>query len=364
MARFIAFYLPQFHPTPENDEWWGNGFTEWVNVAKARPMFRGHFQPHIPSDLGFYDLRLSETRCLQAEYAKRAGIEAFCYWHYWFGNGKQLLERPFNEVVESGQPDYPFCLAWANHSWYKKLWDPKAKEKDSLLIEQAYPGEDDYREHFESLLNAFKDKRYLKVDNKLFFVIYDPLGFKDIERFITVWRQLAKENGLNDFYFVGRDADSRNKDEILSKGLDAIYNDDYINVHHHCSLFKKILLYIQRTYFHKPTVFQYKDAIKYMMIDDCKNRDVIPTLVPNWDHTPRSGKNAIILQNSTPDLFKKAVQRAIDVVREKPKEEQIVMIKSWNEWGEGNYMEPDLQFGTQYIDALREIIDKNSEVNV
>lgn len=359
MARFITFYLPQFHPTPENDKWWGKGFTEWVSVSKARPLFRGHYQPHIPSDIGFYDLRVPETRIMQAEYAKKAGIEAFCYWHYWFGNGKRLLERPFNEVLASGEPDFPFCLAWANHSWYKKLWDPKAKEKDTLLAEQTYPGVEDYIAHFNAMLPAFKDNRYFKVNGKLFFVIYDAINFNDLELFVSTWRRLAKENGLNDFYFVGRDADSRNKERILSRGLDAIYNDDYFNIHHHLSKWKKVLLYIQRNYLHRPTVFQYKDAIKHMIIDDCANEGVIPTLVPNWDHTPRSGGNAIILQNSTPELFKVATQRAIDIVSNKPADEQVVIIKSWNEWGEGNYMEPDQQYGTQYLDALREVIEKN-----
>ena len=139
MARFIAFYLPQYHIIPENNEWWGPGFTEWTSVARAKPLFRGHKQPHIPADLGFYDLRVPETREAQAQLAKEAGVEGFCYWHYWFGNGKRLLERPFTEVVSSGKPDFPFCLAWANHSWYKKQWDLKAKGKDILLIEQKYP---------------------------------------------------------------------------------------------------------------------------------------------------------------------------------------------------------------------------------
>lgn len=164
MARFIAFYLPQYHIIPENNEWWGPGFTEWTSVARAKPLFRGHKQPHIPADLGFYDLRVPETREAQAQLAKEAGVEGFCYWHYWFGNGKRLLERPFTEVVSSGKPDFPFCLAWANHSWYKKQWDLKAKGKDILLIEQKYPGVKDYEDHFYALLEAFKDKRYIKVN--------------------------------------------------------------------------------------------------------------------------------------------------------------------------------------------------------
>ena len=152
-ARVIALYLPQFHPIPENDAWWGKGFTEWTNVAKAKPLFKGHYQPHIPADLGFYDLRLPEVREAQAELAREAGIEGFCYWHYWFGNGRRLLERPFNEVLESGKPDFPFCLAWANHSWSSNSWKKGfALQKNTLLLEQTYPGEQDYIDHFHAVL--------------------------------------------------------------------------------------------------------------------------------------------------------------------------------------------------------------------
>lgn len=357
MARFIAFYLPQYHPTPENDEWWGKGFTEWVNVAKARPLFRGHVQPHIPADLGFYDLRLPEVRNQQAELAKEAGIEGFMYWHYWFGNGKQLLERPFNEVVASGKPDFPFCLGWANHSWYKKLWDPNAPGKDVLLIEQKYPGVQDYIDHFNSLLKAFKDKRYIRVNGKLLFIIHNIQNFEDIDLFISTWRKLAKENGLNDFYFIGEDSDSRKKDLILSKGFDAIMNIDTYNIHHNLSKVSKVLHLLERKVLKRPTHFKYKDAIKYMVVDDCRSNNVMPTISPNWDHSPRSGANAILLTGATPELFQQLAENTIDIVKNKPEEEQLIFIKSWNEWGEGNYMEPDLEFGDGYIRALRKAID-------
>lgn len=359
MSRFIAFYLPQFHPTPENDEWWGKGFTEWVNVAKARPLFHGHVQPHIPADLGFYDLRLPEVREQQAQLAREAGIEAFCYYHYWFGNGKRLLEMPFDEVVRTGKPEYPFCLAWANHSWYKKLWDPNAPQKDTLLIEQTYPGVQDYVNHFNALLPAFKDKRYLRVKGKLFFIIYDAIKFEDVSNFILVWRRLAKENGLGDFYFVSTDADSRWKEQSLAKGFDAIYNVDVFNIHHHQTMFEKMIQYLLRKHLKRPTVFDYKKAMKYMINDDCKDARVIPTITPNWDHSPRSGGNAIILKNAKPEYFQQLVEQAIKVVKDKPAEEQIILIKSWNEWGEGNYMEPDLEFGHGWLDALSNAIKKN-----
>lgn len=361
MARFIAFYLPQFHPTPENDEWWGPGFSEWHSVAKARPLFRGHKQPKLPGDLGFYDLRLPETREAQAKLAREAGIEAFCYWHYWFGNGKRLLERPFTEVIASGKPDFPFCLAWANHSWYQKKWDPKAKEKDKLLIEQTYPGVEDYEAHFYAMLPAFRDKRYFRVNGKPLFIIYDTQTFVDIKTFVNTWRKLAKENDIIDFYFVGTDFDGRFREDIMSKGLDAVYENDSINIHHHLSKLEKGILYFQREFLHRPTVFEYKKAIKYMITPRCKENNVIPMITPNWDHSPRSGGRAIILNHSTPELFKDLVMQSLDTVKDKPKDEQIIVIKSWNEWGEGNYMEPDIEFGHGYLNALREAIEESNK---
>ena len=203
--RVIAFYLPQYHPTPDNDKWWGKGFTEWTNVGKAKPLFRGHYQPKVPADLGYYDLRLPEVRAAQAELAKEAGIEGFCYYHYWFGDGKQELELPFNEVIRTGEPDFPFCLCWANESWHAKFWDKDGKASSKkLLIEQRYLGHEDNVKHFYSLLPAFKDKRYMKVDGKLLFLIYRPLDFENVSGFIQDWQKLARENELEGFHFVGQ----------------------------------------------------------------------------------------------------------------------------------------------------------------
>src|SRR5262249_41646184 len=156
--RVIAFYLPQFHPIPENDAWWGPGFTEWTNVSLARPLFRGHYQPRVPGELGFYDLRMPETRAAQAALARAHGIEAFCYWHYWFA-GKQLLERPFEEVLASHEPDFPFCLAWANESW-TGIWHGAPHR---MLVQQTYPGLADHEAHFRVWLRAFEDARYVTV---------------------------------------------------------------------------------------------------------------------------------------------------------------------------------------------------------
>ena len=188
--RIIGLYLPQYHPIPENDEWWGKGFTEWTNVAQARPLFRGHYQPRIPADLGFYDLRVPEVREQQAELAREAGLEGFCYYHYWFGNGKQLLERPFNEVLASGKPDFPFCLCWANHDWTNKSWiKGNSMRMDSTIAKMVYSKED-HIAHFKALLPAFHDRRYMTVDGKPIFAVYAPHDIPDVEQFIETWQKL------------------------------------------------------------------------------------------------------------------------------------------------------------------------------
>lgn len=219
-ARVIAFYLPQFHPIPENDEWWMKGFTEWTNVGKARSLFPGHYQPKVPADLGYYDLRVPETRQAQADMAREYGIEGFCYWHYWFGNGKRLLERPFNEVLASGKPDFPFCLAWANESWKGFFHGVKTKQ---ALITQLYPGEDDYIAHFETVLPAFKDPRYITVDDKPVFMIYQPFQHPQIKEFMALWQKLAMNNGLKGIFFIGQTYHlTEERAELMDMGFDAI----------------------------------------------------------------------------------------------------------------------------------------------
>lgn len=215
--RLIAFHLPQFHPTPENDEWWGKGFTEWTNVAKAKPLYPDHYQPHVPADLGFYDLRLPEARHAQAELAREYGIEGFCYYHYWFGDGRRMLERPVNEILASGEPNFPFCLCWANHSW-NNIWQGTA---DRTLIEQTYPGLEDHRLHFEWLLKAFKDRRYITVDDKPLFLIYSPTDIPELPNVILFWRELAKQAGLAGLYLVGVNYRHRQDWNPISVGLDA-----------------------------------------------------------------------------------------------------------------------------------------------
>ncbi len=353
-CRVIALYLPQFHPTKENDEWWGKGFTEWTNVAKARSFYKGHYQPRIPADLGFYDLRLSESREAQAELAKKYGIEGFCYWHYWFGNGKRLLERPFDEVLQSGKPDFPFCLAWANHSWEKKLWNSDGKG-NKILIKQEYPGIEDTIAHFNSVLPAFKDHRYIKVNGKVFFGIYAPLDHPSIKEFINTWQTLAKKNGLKGIYFVGF-GKREDHDKILSLGFDAHQDSSLFEIIKSQNKIKVFLQKVRARLFNWPLVYQYREASRYWIHPIHKDVRTIPMIVPSWDHTPRSGKKGIVLHNSNPKDFENHVKEIIEEVKDKPEEERLILLKSWNEWGEGNYIEPDLKYGDQFLKILNSLI--------
>lgn len=354
-AQIISFYLPQFHPIPENDEWWGKGFTEWTNVTKAKPLFKGHHQPHLPADLGFYDLRIPEIRNAQAELAKDAGITGFCYWHYWFGNGKRLLEHPFNEVIKTGEPDFPFCLAWANETW-SGIW---MGSPDKVLIEQEYPGKEDFSNHFYHVLDALKDKRYIRIQNKLLFLIYRPHGFNSKE-FIDIWQNLASKEGLGRMYFVGV-SDYDNPEHygfdgfVVNSPLPVIQRvlDKKMNQKHFFEMTKKKLNLIRD----KPTMIYYKDFVNE--IKDAPLKDgIFPVLLPNWDNTPRSGLNGYVVQESTPQLFREHFSKTYNSIKHRPVHDQIIFLKSWNEWAEGNYMEPDQEFGTQYLEALKEEIEK------
>ena len=358
-AKVIAYYLPQYHPTKENDEWWGKGFTEWTMVAKAKPLFKGHVQPKIPADLGFYDLRLPQVREEQAELAKQAGIDAFCYWHYWFGNGKQLLEKPLQEVVESGKPDFPFCLGWANHSWHKKQWNSKVSRLDqTLLVEMKYPGIQDFEDHFYRMLPMFKDRRYYKIDGRLVFLIYFLPDVPLLDKMLSLWQELAAKNGLPGFYFIGH----VNNDEEIKYAKKFSFDHLVYENHFPAMSFENMTLNrvrtVMSTILKTPLkVFKYSDFIKRLDYTPIVNSDdIFPTIYPNWDTSPRRGVGGSILVNATPKLFKQHVKRVLDILSKKDPKDRIMFLKSWNEWGEGNYMEPDLEYGRQRIDALREVL--------
>lgn len=341
-ARVIAFYLPQFHPIPENDAWWGKGFTEWTNVGKAKPLFQGHYQPHVPADLGYYDLRLPESRRAQTELAQQYGIEAFCYWHYWFGNGKRLLEQPFNEVLRTGEPDFPFCLGWANQTW-SGVWHGAPGR---ILIEQIYPGLDDFRNHFYALLPAFRDTRYVRVDGKMLFIIYAPKNLPDARLFTSYWQDLAQKEGLEGFHFVAHGMKNPHNygcqtcvDNAPFVSMDAPPLE--VKAVHNNSL---------------PRVYHYADFIRYLKELNL-NINEHPLVIPNWDNTPRCGSGGFVLHGSSPELFRQMMDNAIARIETTQNPEQrIVFVKAWNEWGEGNHLEPDTLHGHRYLEAIRDSI--------
>lgn len=356
-VEVIAFYLPQYHPTPHNDEWWGKGFTEWTNVAKSKPLFRGHYQPKVPADLGFYDLRMAEVREEQVRLAKEAGVSGFCYYHYWFGDGHQELELPFNEVVDSGKPDFPFCLCWANDTWSRKFWNKDGAVVDAkVLAEQKYLGEKDNEKHFYTLLKAFKDPRYYKIDDKPVFMIYSTMDFVDSDKLIKQWNELAIKNGLKGIYFIGYTRFvAKEYSDIKALGFDAVCS---------CRLNRNMKRGLgwafRKAYsllFRIPRKISYKKVFPTLIGEEEKQDDVFPTLIPNWDHTPRSGYNGDLFTGATPALFEEHCKQVFKMIKDKPDNRKIVFLKSWNEWGEGNYMEPDLKYGHGFINALRNAID-------
>lgn len=353
-VKLIAFYLPQFHPIPENDEWWGKGFTEWTNVTTAQPLFRGHYQPNLPSDLGFYDLRVPEVRIAQAEMAAKYGISGFCYWHYWFGCGRRLLERPISEIIASKKPNFPFCLGWANQTW-SGIWHGCP---DRILMNQTYSGQKDDENHFYNVLEAFHDDRYVTIDGKKVFVIYRPNELPAPERFFDLWRKLAQKEGLKGLFFIG----------ILThpwkthlKCFDAFTSSPPLSevVKNFKPTFsKKILAMLPFKKRKLPHIYQYKDYVKYAFTGFPLSNIFFPCVAPNWDNTPRSGKNGYVLHNSTPELYGIVLKKAINIVQNRDEQSRVIFIKSWNEWAEGNMLEPSRKWGLRYLETTKNILDE------
>lgn len=374
-ARVIAYYLPQFHPTKINDKYWGKGFTEWTNVTKAKPQYRGHYQPQIPADLGFYDLRLPEIRQAQADMARENGVEGFMYWNYWFGNGKKILEMPIEELMRTAKPDFPFCVGWANHDWSNKTWQKtKRFTKDTVFLKQEYLGKQDYTDYFYYLLPMFRDHRYIKVDEKPLFYVFDPDSCPDMKEFIQLWQHLAEKNGIPGIHFVAR-ADSIGKaDEIYKKnfmnevkarydryidmGFDAVSSMNFRRAEILATgFFKKIIRNIRRKIFgYALNSHDYMKLTEHYYTDEDKLDYVYPQITPRKDKTPRAGKNALVYTGSTPEKFRIAIKMALEKIKDKDDEHKILFLNSWNEWGEGSYMEPDIVWGHQFLDVLREEI--------
>ena len=367
--RPIAFYLPQFHQIPENDEWWGKGFTEWTNVAKAKPLFRGHYQPHLPADLGFYDLRLPEARQAQADLARDHGIYGFCYYHYWF-SGRRLLQRPFDEVLSSGRPDFPFMLCWANHNW-TRVWDDLNKQ---VLLFQEYSAEDDAN-HIRQLIPAFKDKRYIKVDGKPVFCIYRSNDLPNPEKTISIWREEAHKEGL-DLYLCRLEGFAGSGSDFLEIGLDAAievqpFSSAFFEIRGDCGQtlkdgvtlerLKKSLDYRVKKFVNQKqrgTVIDYEALIEGDLRRPAPDYKRYPGVTPMWDNSARRKRDYVILRDPTPDLYEKWFRQKIKNFRPFSPQENFIFINSMNEWAEGNHLEPCQKWGRSFLEATRRALSE------
>lgn len=355
-VKAICFYLPQFHPVPENDEWWGRGFTEWRNVAKAQPLFPGHYQPHLPADLGFYDLRLEEARVAQAELAREYGIHGFCYYHYWF-NGRRILERPFNEVLASGKPDFPFCLCWANENW-TRVWDGGER---NVLLEQIY-GVDDDLAHIRSLMAAFRDPRYIKVDGKPLFLVYRTELLPDPVKTAALWREEAQKAGFPGLYLArvenferGVDPGSIGFDAAVEFAPDASKAGTILFRGAFAALLSSIGLL--PSVFQKSRVYSYPATVHGMQAKAEPNYRWFRCVSPMWDNTARRSVNANVFVGSTPSIYQGWLENAVARTKQRlAGDERLVFINAWNEWAEGCHLEPDQRWGRAYLEATRKAL--------
>jgi hypothetical protein len=364
--KFLAYYLPQYHPIPENDTWWGKGFTEWTNVAKAKPLFKGHYQPILPADLGFYDLRLPEVQSQQAQLAQQYGVDGFIYYQYWFGNGKMLLEQPAEQMLKNKDITLPFCFCWANETW-KGIWH--GLDNPEVLIEQTYQGEAGYKTYFNYLLPFFKDERYIKVDNKLMFHIYRIEDIPDLEVFTNTFNSLAIKAGFGGMCLISTVTSNpnfiiANNDFYGQVGLDIFFKMRYskktffVNRTFLGKIENRIRMHLNGSYKigvrTKPLVFDYKKGVSNFNIQ-FPNTKYISCVFPNWDNSARTGKKSLIFKNATPKAWQEHLQIATNESLKNPKNPPFIIIKSWNEWAEGNHLEPDSRYGLQWLEALKNV---------
>jgi GT2 family glycosyltransferase len=337
-VRAIAFYLPQYHPIPENDLWWGKGFTEWTNVARAKPLYTGHAQPRVPADLGFYDLRLPEAREAQAALAASAGLMGFCYYYYWF-HGKRLLERPLLDMLTQRRPDFPFCLCWANENWTRR-WDG---HEDEVLIGQEHSPEDD-RRFVESLLPFFEDDRYIRVDGKPLLLLYRARLLPDLPRTAAIWRRTAREAGVGDLYLGAVQSFDTGEIDPRTWGFDAAVE---FPPHGYA-----VAASPPGGARFEGRFFDYAKSAARFSARTLPSYPLFRTAMPSWDNSPRRGRRAHIFVNGTPQAYERWLETIVRQTRHfKTGDERIVFINAWNEWAEGNYLEPDQERGRSYLEA-------------
>ncbi len=368
--RTICFYLPQFHAIPENDAWWGPGFTDWANVRRAAPRFPGHYQPHVPSELGYYDLTSREARAAQAELARSHNVGGFAYYHYWF-NGKLLLERPLEEVLSLGEPDFPFCLCWANENWTRS-WDG---EERRVLLRQNYAAYDAL-EHIRYLARAFHDRRYIRVKDRPLFLVYNPSDIPDIAGRVIAWREAAGNLGLPGLYLASvlSHRNGLSPAAALAVGFDAsveFFPSRRMALRREPGsrlpwLFGRAwnraarLLGLGKVLPELPVtnVFSYGEAVKSVLESPAPRFKTFPCVMPSWDNSPRRRTGATVLQNLDPALYAEWLDHALRRVEAHEEDERIVFINAWNEWAEGCHLEPDVRNGGGFLEATRDALKR------
>jgi lipopolysaccharide biosynthesis protein len=367
--KAIAFYLPQYHPIPENDQWWGKGFTEWRNVTQATPSFPGHHQPHLPADLGFYDLRLPEAREAQAALAKEYGIYGFCYYHYWF-NGRRILERPFNDVLNSGKPDFPFCLCWANENW-TRAWDGNSRD---MLLQQTYNKEDD-RQHIRSLANAFRDERYIRIHGKPLFLVYRASLIPDPLKTTSIWREEAQKMGLDDLYLCRVESNfSGEHGDPTQLGFDAAVEfqpNSNLDFEHIARPLRRTKLWhwsrklrLSNTAYKDNQIYEYASLAEQMMKAESPLYKRFPCVTPAWDNTARRKGGANIFKGSTPAIYEKWLNHIIEKLPGANLDANIIFINAWNEWAEGCHLEPCQKWGHAYLEATQRSLLNSSQAKI
>jgi hypothetical protein len=341
-TKALAFYLPQYHPIPENDEWWGKGFTEWTNVAQARPLFPGHYQPHVPGELGYYDLRIPEVREAQADLAGSHGVSGFVYYHYWF-NGRRLLNRPFDEVLESGSPDFPFALCWANEKW-TRTWDG---ESGRVLIAQEYSEADDLA-HIRWLASAFADPRYIKIDGRPLMLVYRPSDLPDPKRTTDLWRREAERLGLPGLYLCWVEGWSRPRGGPEGFGFDATVGFvEFLELRR---------LYTAEASMRGHRILDYVSTYEARLNRPPHPWKHFPAVTVGWDNTARHPSNATVFEAATPEHYRRWLEGTVESLTDVREEENYLFIVAWNEWAEGNHLEPDRRFGRAFLEATRSVL--------
>ncbi len=348
-VKLIAFYLPQYHPIPENDEWWGKGFTEWTNVTKARPQFDGHYQPRLPADLGFYDLRLREIRHQQISLAKKYGIYGFCYHYYWF-SGTKLLEHPIEDMLSDVGSDMPFCICWANENWTRR-WD--GKEHEILLGQRYLPGDD--MEFIKGLIPFFKDSRYIRLDGAPLLIVYSPQQLPDSKKTTKVWREYCEGVGIPKIHLCA--ALTHGNEEYIKYGFDSAVQFPPLNLKIPSSNAR--LDFANRF---SGRVYNYYEIAERYLAQQYKDNHVFRTVFPSWDNTARRKDSAMVVLNSTPENYEYWLSAAIKKTGEKMQgSDLLVFINAWNEWAEGCYLEPDQRFGISFLEStLRAVMGKST----